>query len=287
MSIFLASFAVGFAQDGPGPNDPEDILAAQLPGGQFVDIGVNDNLGYELTVYDDRAKLIRKLDASALWAEDFVPALVCGLSKNRILVFDGPGVHKRNAVVFDLTAGKVVSKAVFAIGKVDGVARLADGSLLAKDGPDFIDLSLAGKILWKKRILIDTHGESKLSPVYDAFCVLADGSIATFQDETHRIQLWNKKFEPLKTIIMPHGVGFSFTQRMGPGKGGFWLERDLESGELVKINLKGKPSAPRKISLPDGSEISWVNFIGETSDGNPVVYFDTLLVIGPDGKLKR
>ena len=187
-------------------------------------------------------------------------------------------------MVFDLTTGKVVSHAVFQVGRVDGIAPLSDGSLLAKDGPDFIDLSANGRLLWKKRIRIDIHGDPKLSPVYDAFCVRADGSIATFQDQTHTIQIWDEKLKPLKTIQMPSTVEFSFTQRMGSGSAGFWLEHDLEGGELVKIDLNGKPSKTRKIQLPDGSEVSWVNFIGETADGDPVVYLDGLMVIQADGK---
>ena len=285
--VLVVGIAFALSQDAGGFVDPEGLLAAQLPDGRFVEVGVNDDLGYEVTLFDTHAKVIRSMDGAALWADEFVPALVCGLGANRILVLDNPGSKSRKAITFDVATGKVVAKAVFPISHVDGIHPMSDGSLLAQDGPDFIDLSKSGKVLWQKRILIDTHGDSKLSPVYDAFGIMADGSVVTFQDQTHRLQLWDSKFKPLKTITMPNKVDFWFTQRMGVGKGGFWLEQwPLENGVLVKIDLTGKASAPRKVHLEDGSEFSWLDFIGETADGDPVVWFGAMMVVGPGGKVK-
>ena len=90
IAFLVLSAGVGFAQGGRGADDPEGILAAQMPGGQFVDVGVNDDLDYQLTIFDTHGKVVRKLDASALWEGGFVPALVCGISKSGVLVLGNP-----------------------------------------------------------------------------------------------------------------------------------------------------------------------------------------------------
>lgn len=265
-------------------SEPEDVLADQLPSGAFVSIGVDSMLGFRAVVISPAGKIVRTLDASKLWdsENDFVPAIVCALDSERVLVFDRSMTKYRAGKIFSLKTGKVEKEVRFPPVSFHNLDLMKDGTLLGDTISDLLRMSQDGRILWRKSAAsvfgVSKDGFRRVSVVK----VTPSGEVAALQDSPALIRIFDSNLKPVRTFSLAK-AGKWFCQRMAPTKRGFWVETNgVMDGPLVHVDQAGNSTKPLEVKLGEGS-LSGPIVLGELSTGDPVIYWDGLYKVDSKG----